>query len=275
MSTTIPHTYIVTGATGSIGTAIIRTLIARQVPHITLACRNFDRANTLIDTLRQQIPSPTILTPLHLDLTSFDSVDSFTRQFLQMSIPLKALFNNAGTMPPGIHITPDHHEKATQTNCLATLRLTHSLIPAMPRDSAIIFTTSLTRRFVRPRPDWLQYARTSRHPLRRFTVYGRSKLMLTLYARHLACALSPRHIRVNCSDPGIVDTPIITIDNPLIERLSHHLFRPLINTPDQGAEPAIRALDTPLTATIFTRRHSTPIPAVAPAILADLIPHDL
>lgn len=253
-------TYIVTGATGGIGSALVEALMHRRAPHIILACRNIERARQLIDHLSASTTSSTIFTAMHLDLTSMASVDKFAEQFLSMKLPLKALLNNAGTMPGGVHITTDGYEEATQTNFLATVRLTRRLLPAMSSGSSIIFTTSMTRHIVRLRNDWQQHAIACRHPLRRFTVYGRSKLLLTNYARQLSDELAPRGIQVNCSDPGIVNSAIISMNNRIIDRLSELFFRPFINTPREGAEPALRALDSNDTATIFTRRKSHPIP---------------
>ncbi len=116
----------------------------------------------------------------------------------------------------------------------------------------------MTRRIARFRRDWDQLA-IKRHS--RFVTYGRSKKMITAYALDLSRRLSPRGIRVNCSDPGIVDSAIITLGHPVIDRLSNLLFRPLIYTPAQGAAPAIAALTSPHTARIFTLRRSRPIPA--------------
>ncbi len=105
----------------------------------------------------------------------------------------------------------------------------------------------MTRRIARFRRDWDQLA-IKRHS--RFVTYGRSKKMITAYALDLSRRLSPRGIRVNCSDPGIVDSAIITLGHPVIDRLSNLLFRP--PTP---------ALTSPHTARIFTLRRSRPIPA--------------
>ena len=115
----------------------------------------------------------------------------------------------------------------------------------------------MTRHIAKLRTDWKQHAITHHN---RFTTYGRSKLMLTHYALDLARELAPRGIRVNCSDPGIVDSGIITLGNRVIDMLSDKFFRPLISTPAQGAAPALNAAGTQLTGQIFTLNHCTPIP---------------
>lgn len=246
--------HIVTGATGGIGSAIVDRLIESGVSHIVLACRNKDRAKAMIDRLS---PCNVTLTAMQLDLESFDSVINFVMSIRERDMAVDTIFNNAGTMPGTMKLTADGYESATQTNFLSTALLTQMLMPRIVNGGAIVFTTSMTRHIAKLRTDWKQHAITHHH---RFTTYGRSKLMLTHYALDLACELAPRGIRVNCSDPGIVDSGIITLGNPVIDKLSDKFFRPLISTPAQGAAPAINAAGSQLTGQIFTLNHCTPIP---------------
>lgn len=249
------ETYIVTGATGGIGRAIVEGLISQGASHVILACRNIAKANLMIESLEA---GTTTLEARQLDLMDSTSVCRFAEKIVAEQFQIKALFNNAGIMPGGVTLSPDRHEAATQTNFLSTMMLTEQLLPAITPGAAIIFTTSMTRRIARFRPDWAERA-ISHHG--RFTTYGRSKKMLTAYALLLSQRLAPAGIRVNCSDPGIVDSAIITMGNRIIDRLSALLFRPLIYTPKQGATPALAAMKSPLTAHIFTLHSFHPIPA--------------
>ena len=246
--------HIVTGATGGIGSAIVDRLIESGVSHIVLACRNQDRAKAMIDRLS---PCNVTLTAMQLDLESFDSVINFVMSIRERDMAVDTIFNNAGTMPGTMKLTADGYESATQTNFLSTALLTQMLLPRIINGGAIVFTTSMTRHIAKLRTDWKQHATTHHH---RFTTYGRSKLMLTHYALDLARELAPRGIRVNCSDPGIVDSGIITLGNRVIDMLSDKFFRPLISTPAQGAAPALNVAGTQLTGQIFTLNHCTQIP---------------
>ena len=117
-------TYIVTGATGGIGRAIAEALIARKAPRIILACRNLDRAGSIIKQLNSG--GATQLEALQLDLMDNASVERFAHIINSQSRqhPVKALFNNAGIMPGKVTISPQGHESATQTNYISTRRLT-------------------------------------------------------------------------------------------------------------------------------------------------------
>ena len=252
---TSEETYIVTGATGGIGSAITRGLIAAGARHVVLACRNTRRAEEMIAQLGA---IGCRLEARQLDLMSLDSVRRFAAEIIASGYKISTLFNNAGIMPGGVTLSADGYEAATQTNLVSTVMLTELLLPAMADGGSIVFTTSMTRRIARFRRDWAEAA-VKRH--NRFVTYGRSKKMLTAYALRLSQRLALRGIRVNCSDPGIVDSGIITMGHPLIDRLCNLLFRPVIYTPAQGAAPALAAATSTATARIHTLRRSRPIPA--------------
>ncbi|MCM1094650.1 MAG: SDR family NAD(P)-dependent oxidoreductase [Lachnospiraceae bacterium] len=250
----IEGTCIVTGATGGIGRAITEGLLERGAKRVILACRNEDKCRRMIESMGECRDA---LEFMSLDLESFASVRRFAESCALRGMTVTALFNNAGTMPGGVKMTEDGFESATQTNFLSTGLLTDLLLPLMPRGAAVVFTTSMTRRIVNLCEDWRQRS-VERHG--RFTTYGRSKLMLTHYALDLSLRLAERGITVNCSDPGVVDSAIITMGNPIVDKLSDMIVRPLISTPEEGAAPALEAVKSPFTGRIFTQGGNKPIP---------------
>lgn len=251
-------TYIVTGATGGIGRALVEGLVADGASHVILACRNTAKADALISQIQASGRNyATRLEAREIDLLDLKSVERFAAGIIADRIAVQALFNNAGIMPGKVALSADGYESATQTNLLSTVHLTELLLPAINDGGTVIFTTSITRHIARFRADWATIA-TTRH--NRFVTYGRSKKMLTAYALLLSRRLADRRIRVNCSDPGIVDSNIITMGHVVIDNLSNRLFRPLIYTTIQGAAPALAALYSPETARIFTLKSVKPIP---------------
>lgn len=248
-------TYIVTGATGGIGAAIVKQLIGRaetekQSAEIILACRNSKKAENLISTLQAQSQCEYAqLRFIQLDLESLDSVKEFAATIKRENIKISTLFNNAGTMPGKMNLTVDGHESATQVNYIATRLLTESLLNNIADGGSIVFTTSLTRHFTRLHSDWEN--RSINHHSR-FITYGRSKRLITDYAMQLARQLAEREIRVNCIDPWIVDSSMITLGIGWIDTLSDKLFRPLIHKPEQAAETAIKAAFSPVSGKIFS-----------------------
>lgn len=246
--------YIVTGATGAIGRSIVEMLIKEKASHVILACRNSTKAERVIAEL--SICGDTTLEFMPLDLELLTSVKQFCKNFSQCGYRVKALFNNAGTMPKDLSITADGLESATQTNYVATWLLTKGLLKFMDEGSRIIFTTSLTRYIVRLRSDWKRHAIAHHH---RFTTYGRSKLMLTQAALQLSRQLQEKGIKVNCSDPGIVDSDMIKMGHKIIDTLCDRFFRPYISTPAQGAQAALNAYHSALSGYIFTKKKHKPI----------------
>ncbi len=248
-------TYIVTGATGGIGRAIVEGLISRGADRVIMACRNEERGRLLANELA---PKHTELVVMKLDLESFASVRAFASTLLERGQRIKALINNAGTMPGKMRLTEDGYESATQVNYLATCLLSELLYPAIMRGGSIVFTTSMTRNIARLHKNWASRA-TKHHS--RFVTYGRSKLMMTHFALDMSARLAGREIFVNCADPGIVDSSIITMDNKVIDFLSDKLFRPLIRTTAKGARPALEALDQRVTSNILTPGKCRPMSA--------------
>ncbi|MDO4755579.1 MAG: SDR family NAD(P)-dependent oxidoreductase, partial [Parabacteroides sp.] len=72
----------------------------------------------------------------------------------------------------------------------------------------------------------------------RIPVYGNSKLALHLFTQELADRIQEKGITVNASDPGIVDTDMITM-HAWFDPITDLVFRPLINTPAEGAATAV------------------------------------
>ena len=249
------ETYIVTGATGGIGRAIVEGLVAREVGRVVLACRNLERAERMAKELRSVA---TELVAMKLDLESFASVRGFAKEIQGKGWKLRGLINNAGTMPGSMRLTEDGYESATQVNYLSTCLLSELLAPQMMKGASIVFTTSMTRRLACLRGNWA--CRAERH-FSRFVTYGRSKLMMTHYALDMSARMAGREIFVNCSDPGIVDTPIITMGNKLIDFLSDKLFRPFIRLANKGASPALVAMDVKVTSNLLTPGKCRPMSA--------------
>ena len=237
---------IVTGATGAIGRALVEAAIEQGAATVILACRNTDRATQIITELGE---TATRLIPMHLNLESFNSVDDFASQFASLNLPLDGIFNNAGAMPTRLTITADGNELATQVNCLSPIRLTRGLVPLMRENAFVVMTTSLTRKLFRLHGD--DPAEWNKTHFSRYATYGRSKRMLTDATFRLADELADRKIRVNCADPGVVNSRMINV-NRWIDPLANLFFRPFIRSPRKGAMPLLRAAQSSLSASVFT-----------------------
>ena len=244
---------IITGAGGSIGSAITRTL-ASEGRNIIMACRNVTKDAPLCKQIDDECNGHVRI--MQLDLASFDSIRSFAHLIEQEDIVVEALINNAGVMNKHYSTTADNHEMTIGVNFVGTYMLTQLLSPHIVDGGNITFTTSLTRYI--GKIDRTFFGDNATH-YARFDAYSKSKLATTLLTAHLAEQLATRNIHVNAADPGVVDTDMIHMDS-WVDNIADALFRPIISTPQQGAMSAISATKSQLTGRIFTQNKHHDIP---------------
>lgn len=201
--------------------------------HVILACRNLEKGRQAMEHVNKKCSSAS-LELLQLDLSSYDSIRQFADSLRGRKID--ALFNNAGIMCRRFSLTDEGIERTFAVNYLGTARLTKHIIPLMPDGGNIVNMVSLTARLGRLNLDWPAY--DERH-FGQLSTYASSKRALLYYS----IALANRHpeLHVNVSDPGVVNSNMITM-NRWYDSLADLFFRPFIKTPQQGAAPAIGAL---------------------------------
>lgn len=243
--------YIVTGATGAIGSEIAKVLSAKGLP-VMLACRNISKAEALKSKLENAESCGEILTG-RLSLESFSDIRTFADNVKSLNRPIAALINNAGVMRRYYNRTIDGIEQTLAVNYLGTVLLSELLFPTLEYGGSITFTTSITRKLHSLKEQIIQ------EPAENFSqlgTYGRTKLALTHYALYMSQRddTATRNIRINCADPGIVNTSMITMQR-WYDPLANIFFRPFISSPAQGATSALNATSNSLNGQIFKHNH--------------------
>lgn len=233
---------LLTGATGAIGKAIAGSLAAGG-HHLFLACRSIEKGESLA---RQLLESHNVAcSVIPLDLSDSCSVRDAVHAL--SSVAIDAVVNNAGTMNARFVIDKDGHEDTLNVNYHNTRLLTELLLPRLDKGAHIVFTTSATR-------SWFPFQRIkgdiTPQEFSRLKAYALSKKLITAYALHLSRVLADKGIIVNCSDPGVVDTPMLRMGK-WYDRLTDIFFRPLCLSPAAGAKGAVRALDSDRSGLIF------------------------
>lgn len=241
---------LVTGASGSIGREISRALLKLHIPLI-MACRSERRYADTLGEIAREVPDFNA-TFLQLDLNRSESVVEAVNKL--KGIELAGIVNNAGTMERHFSLSEDGPETTMNVNYHNTRLLNQLLLPQVAEGGAIVFTTSLTRR------RWGAHlpATVSEKSFGQLTTYSLSKAWITRFAAEFAEEGERHGVRVNCADPGIVDSSMIRMDR-WFDPIADVLFRPLIRTPRNGAVPAMRALFSGETGRIFTLRSSIPM----------------
>ena len=220
---------IITGANGAMGSEATAAL-ARAGRPVIMACRDLDKAQAVKEKILDEVPDA-VLDIKYLELSSLDAVREFAEGL--RGVEISSLFNNAGTMERHFSVTCDGFERTLAVNFAAPSLLTLLLLPQI-RDGVLnmVSVSCETARFDHRifSPDASRFTQLGS--------YSTSKLALMFFS----IALSRRcSLRVNVSDPGIVNTEMIRLDR-WFDPLTDVIFRPFCNSPKKGAAPGVRAL---------------------------------
>lgn len=241
------RTVIVTGASGSMGSEAVRSLV-REGDSVVMACRNVVKADGVRAEILKEVPGASI-DIVHLDLSSFRSVKCFADSIAGLKVD--ALFNNAGIINREYRLTEDGFENTLQTNFLGPCYLTRLLLPQMPEGARIVNMVSLTCRY--GNVDETFFSR-GKDRFSQLGTYSDTKLALLLYS--VALAEKAGGVHVNVADPGIVNSNMISMGR-WYDFLADVFFRPFCRSPKKGVAPALRALSSDCDLHCFVgRRHS-------------------
>ena len=224
-------TVIITGADGGIGRHLTLTL-AKEGFNIVMACKNKQKGNRICEQIMQQTACSSIEV-IEIDLSCLNSINDFINKIHSKYNQIDILLNNAGVLSRNYQKTKQNVEYTIAVNYLGAYLLTEQLISLMSKSGKIINTVSLMLKYGKINSDFLSY-NTSR--FNRFAVYAHSKLALYYATLEWAEKFKDKNITVNCVDPGIVNTNIIRMGNKVIDKLCDVFYRPLIRTPQQGAD---------------------------------------
>lgn len=225
---------IVTGATGSIGLAVTKSLLGKDFP-VIMACRNVKKACEQRDKLIKEFPN-TEIDVLELDLNSLASIKAFADNVKSQGFKVDKLLNNAGIICRDFTINEDGFETTVAVNYIGPLYLSKLMIPLMKDGFNIVNTVSVTRGVSKLDKHFFDLDK------KRFSqlgTYGKAKYALFLSSLTLAEKI--KNGSVNLTDPGVVDSNMISMHR-WFDPIADVLFRPFCKTPEQGAIPAVNAL---------------------------------
>ncbi|KAH0792094.1 SDR family NAD(P)-dependent oxidoreductase [Histomonas meleagridis] len=135
-------TAIITGADGGIGSEITLA-VAKAGYHVIMGCLQPKAAEAKRQYIINKSANKSI-DILPLDLSSFQSVNDFSRNIRNKTDNIKLLMNNAGTMNGKRIILENGLEKTVCINCVGPHLLTRNLIPIMSSGSRVVNMVSLT-----------------------------------------------------------------------------------------------------------------------------------
>jgi NAD(P)-dependent dehydrogenase (short-subunit alcohol dehydrogenase family) len=221
---------LVTGATSGLGLAAARGF-AKLGATVWLVARDRhrgERARAAVAALGGEARLALC------DLAHLHSVRELAACFGAEASHLDVLVNNAGVMTAERTTSADGIELTFAVNVLAPFLLTELLADAMERSAParIVNVSSGGMYAQRLRAGDLQSARGEFDGA---AVYARSKRAEVILTAMWAPRLRDRGITVHAMHPGWVDTPGVRSSLPRFYKLT----RPLLRTPDQGADTIV------------------------------------
>ncbi len=235
---------VVTGANSGLGLVIAREL-ARHHARVVLACRNLDKGQRALETIRAAAPEA-LLELLELDLGSLRSISAFAEGVCATHDGIDLLINNAGVMAPPRRETADGFELQLGTNHLGHFALTAQIVGAMQHrdDARVVTLASNAHKMGKIDFDDLQ---SQRH-YRRWAAYGQSKLANLMFALELDRRLraSGSHVKSLAAHPGYAATNLQSAAAPILDRLLMRASNALVaQSADMGALSPLYATTHP------------------------------
>jgi NAD(P)-dependent dehydrogenase (short-subunit alcohol dehydrogenase family) len=236
------RTAVITGANTGLGYETAAALAAKGA-HVVLAVRNVEKGKAAADLIARANAGASVAIQ-ELDLTSLDSIRNAADQLRADHASIDLLINNAGVMMTPKSTTKDGFELQFGTNHLGHFALTNLLLDrilAVP-GSRIVTVSSVGHRFARAgiRFDDLQ----SELNYSRVGAYGQSKLANLMFTYELQRRLQGTNTIAVASHPGGSNTEL-SRNLPASFRWATEVLAPLMQGPDMGALPSLRAATDP------------------------------
>lgn len=235
---------VITGANTGIGYYAALEL-AKQGDHVTLACRNQEKADAAAAKIAAENVAGTV------DTASLDLADLSSVRVYAESAPdaIDVLINNAGVMMPSSRTeTKDGFELQLGTNHLGHFALTGLLFPKFTDNARVVTIASVAHK-QRPKLDFgnLQLER-GYSPQRG---YANSKLANILFALELQRRIEKAGLKItsNAAHPGVSDTALYTSPDGLgsqkiLAALAPIALKFISQRPSAGALPTLYAVES-------------------------------
>lgn len=125
------RTVLITGGSAGIGMATAIELAKRKA-RIIIACRNEEKGTKVLEEIKRESGS-CLVHLMKLNLSDFDSIKEFVKDFTQTEARLDILINNAAAF--GVGVTTQRHDLMFGTNQLGPFLLTNLLMPIMKKQA--------------------------------------------------------------------------------------------------------------------------------------------
>ena len=232
-------TAVVTGATGGIGTEIVRGLL-RQGATVVIGVRSRDKGEALRTELAQE-PGGGDLKVLPLDIATMSSVREFAATVAKDHPTVQLIVNNAGALFNEHRKTREGHELTLATNVLGPYLLTKLLSPQLQAGKparVVNMVSSLVGNYDLDDIEWTKRRYAG------FKVYAQSKQLLLMITWKLAQQFKNTGVVINAVSPGFVRTGFL--DNAKgVMAVFLRLIKGFAVSPQRGAETPLWVATSP------------------------------
>jgi dehydrogenase/reductase SDR family member 12 len=221
---------LVTGASSGLGFVTARAL-AQHGARVFLLCRSKDRGQAAVDEIRRESDDGQAFVEV-VDMADLASVRAFAKGFAEERVDV--LVNNAGVLCDEQIFTGDGIELTLATNVIGPFLLTYLLLPKLvaSRDARVITVSSGGMYTQRLGVDDLQAHKGDFDGVVQYARTKRAEVVLNelwpAYAKR-------KSVSFYCMHPGWADTPAVRTSLPRFYRI----MRPLLRTPEQGADTIV------------------------------------
>lgn len=225
---------VVTGATSGIGLAIARAC-ARAGATVRILARDGARAERALVAIGGEATSYDLA-----DVGDLDSLRGFAERLGRDLPVIDVLVHNAGALHRRFGRAPDGSERTFATHVLGPYLLTSLLLPSLrAAGPGRVLTMSSGGMYT----ERLDLATVELGPVgyRGTTAYARAKRAQVALNGEWARRVPPAEVVFHALHPGWVDTPGMAEGLPGFSRLA----RPLLRSPEQGADTALWLASTP------------------------------
>ncbi len=219
---------LITGATSGIGLQTALEL-SRRGAQVVITFRNEEKAQETERLFKEHKLQH--FERYYCDLSSFDSIRSFTNEFKSKHEKLDVLINNAGIWETERKLSVDGIELNIATNHLGPFLLTNLLLDILANPSRIINVSSSAHRTAQIFFDDIEL----KNNFSGYQAYGQSKLANILFTKQLAIKLMKLGITSNCLHPGVVNTNIFN----KMGKIPIAMMRPIMINPIKGSETSV------------------------------------
>ena len=223
---------VITGATSGLGLATAEVLAARGIT-LTLVARDKAKAARLAKDLIKKTGNTRISVEI-ADLSVIADVNALANRLLKSGKPIDALINNAGALTNPRQTTKEGLETSFALLLLSPTILTERLYPLLKQAKGGRVINVLSGGMYAERIH-LNDLQSIEGVYSGSVAYARAKRGLMIMTEAWAARWKDDGIVVNAMHPGWADTPGVESSLPAF----HRLTRPLLRTPEEGADTII------------------------------------